>query len=478
MKYDIIIVGCGISSLYYLYELQKMNSSAKIAILEKRPYYGGRIHSIKIGGDIIDSGALRFNRNHKHLVQLLDEFRITNYTKLASKKSVTLSKPLREKWATFLRKTSHKKYADYPFSSVAKLFFTKEEYATLKLWFGYDEEWEHAQCYHLSKTMLANFDAEEYYYFPEGYSIVPDVVYSAVKDNKNYSFHFGKKVVKIADPNNIYTADNNHFTADHIIFACPPHYISNIQGTEELAPLIGSVGWITLNRVYAKIPNHGFPQKAIHSKNPICQIVPIDEDIVMISYSTGEDAKFWIEQEQNGTLWKTLLECLAPYFPDGIKKPEWIRQNYWNPATHYFKSGVIPSETQYKSFQPCSTKKWYIIGEAFSLNQGWVNGALENTKTFLSLCDKNGLPAIPNYERKIKLKEVAKHAKKDDAWMALFGNVYDVTDWISIHPGGDVILYGVGKDATAMFTGVGHQADALQFMEKYKIGILESNIRI
>jgi cytochrome b involved in lipid metabolism len=31
--------------------------------------------------------------------------------------------------------------------------------------------------------------------------------------------------------------------------------------------------------------------------------------------------------------------------------------------------------------------------------------------------------------------------------------VYDVTDWISIHPGGDVILYGVGKDATAMFTG-------------------------
>jgi monoamine oxidase/predicted heme/steroid binding protein len=473
MKYDIIIVGCGISSLYYLYMLQKMNSNAKIAVLEKRPYCGGRIHSIKIGDDIIDSGALRFNKNHKHLLQLLDELGITNYAKLASKKSVTLSKTLLDKWGAFLRKTSHKKYADYPFSSVAKLFFTKDDYSTLKLWFGYDEEWEHAQCYHLSKTMLSNFDAEEYYYFPQGYSIVPDAVYSAVKDNKNYHFHFGKKVVKIADPNNIYTADNNHFTADHIIFACPPHYISNIQGTEELAPLIGCVGWITLNRIYAKIKNHGFPNKAIHSKNPICQIVPINEDIVMISYSTGEDAKFWIEQEQNGTLWKTLRECLATYFPDGVKKPEWIRQNYWNPATHYFRSGVIPVETQYKSFQPCSTKKWYIIGEAFSLNQGWVNGALENTKAFLSLCDKNGLPAIPNYERKIKLKEVAKHGKKGDAWIALFGNVYDVTDWISIHPGGDVILYGIGKDATDMFTGVGHQEDALQFMEKYKIGILE-----
>ena len=478
MKYDIIIIGSGISSLFYLYSLQKMNSNAKIAILEKRPYCGGRIHSIKIGDDIIDSGALRFNKNHKHLVQLLGELGIKNYTKLVSKKSIILSKQLREKWGIFLRKTSHKKYTNYPFSSVAKLFFTKVEYITLKLWFGYDQEWEHTQCYHLSKTMLSNYDAEEYFYFPEGYSIVPDTVYNMVKDNKNYHFHFGKKVVKISDSNNIYTSDNTHFSSDNIIFACPPHYILNIEGTEELAPLIGSIGWITLNRMYAKIPNHGFPKKVIHSESPICQIVPINEDIVMISYSTGEDAKFWIEQEQNGTLWKTLQECLEPHFPIGIKKPEWIRQNYWNPATHYFKSGCIPEQIQYKSFQPIYNKTWYIIGEAFSLNQGWVNGALENTKTFLLHCDKNGLPIIPNHEKKIKLKEVAKHGKKDDAWLALFGNVYNVTDWINIHPGGDVIMYGIGKDATEMFINVGHQSDALQFMDKYKIGILESNNKI
>jgi cytochrome b involved in lipid metabolism len=475
MKYDIIIVGCGISSLFYVYRLQKMNSNAKIAILEKTPSYGGRIQSYKIGDDIINSGALRFNKNHKHLIQLLDEFGITNYKKLASKKSVILTKQLREKFDKFLRKTSHKKYADYPFSSVAKLFFTKDEYCTLKLWFGYDEEWENIQCYHLSKTILSNYDADEYFYFPEGYSIVPDAVYNAVKDNKNYHFNFETKVVKIADPNNIYTLNNKHFTADHIIFACPPHYILNIQGTEELKPLIGYVGWQTLNRMYAKIPNHGFPKKAIHSNSPICQIIPINEDIVMISYTTGEDARFWIEQEQNGTLWKTLQECLKPYFPNGVKKPEWIQQNYWNPATHYFRPGCIPEEIQNKSFQPLANKKWYIIGEAISLNQGWVNGALENTKTFLTNCDKNGIPAIPNYEKKIKLKEVAKHNKKEDAWIALFGNVYDVTKWINIHPGGDVIMYGVGKDATNMFVGVGHQSDALQFMEKYRIGILESN---
>ena len=478
MKYDIIIIGCGISALFYLYRLQKMNSNSKIAILEKGSTYGGRIHSVKVKDDIIDIAALRFNKNHTQLIKLLDEFGIKNYTKLTSTKSVVLSKQLKKKWHSFLRKTSHKKYADYPFSSVAKLFFTKEEYTNLKIWYGYDQDWDNSQCYHFSKNMLTNYDANEYYYFTEGYSIISDIVYDAVKENKNYHFYFEKQVSKISDFNNIYTFDNSHFTADHIIFACPLHYILKIQGTQELTPFTGYIGFQVLNRIFAKIPNHGFPKKAIHSNNPICQIVPINDNIVMISYSTGEDAKFWVEQEINGTLWKTLRECLKPYFPNGVKKPEWIQQNYWNPATHYFKSSCIPSEVQHKSFQPIYNKKWYIIGEAFSMNQAWVNGALDNATTFLSFCDKNGIPTIPNYERKIKLKEVAKHTKKEDVWIVLYGNVYNVTDYVKMHPGGDVIMQGAGKDATDLFIQQGHQADAFQFMEKYKIGILESNNKI
>ena len=70
------------------------------------------------------------------------------------------------------------------------------------------------------------------------------------------------------------------------------------------------------------------------------------------------------------------------------------------------------------------------------------------------------------------LEEVRKHNKKDDAWIVLFGNVYDITGWISIHPGGEVIMKGIGKDATEMFKGVGHREDAMGFMESYRIGVL------
>jgi len=59
---------------------------------------------------------------------------------------------------------------------------------------------------------------------------------------------------------------------------------------------------------------------------------------------------------------------------------------------------------------------------------------------------------LPTYT----LEEVSKHNKKGDAWIALQGNVYDVTKWIPQHPGGDAILQCIGKDATDIFEGIGH----------------------
>lgn len=475
MKYDIIIIGCGISALFYLYHLQKINSNLKIAILEKKPWIGGRIHSTNIEGTIIDSGALRFTKEHTDLIELLNELKINNYSKLISKKNIKLNAGLAKKLKEFISKTSHKKYTQCSLSSCAKMHFTDTEYEKLKLWYGYDEEWENIQCAYWSDA-IKNYTADKYFYFLDGFSILPQTIFEKIKNNPNYKFHFGIKAMKISPTNNIYTNDKQHFTSEHLIFTCPPHYISKINGTEELQPILSAVGSITLNRMYAKFPKQKwFPKTAIHSTSPICQIVPIDNETIMISYTTGKDAEFWIAEEQNGTLWKTLKKLLETYFNEKIEKPEWIKQNYWNPATHYYNAGFIPKEIEEKSFKPLKNEKWHIIGEAFSMNQGWVDGALNNTKKFIKKCDKNGLPNFTIAEKEFSLKEIAKHNKKDDAMIALWGNVYDISKWIKIHPGGDVIMYGVGKDATKIFENVGHSKDALGFLEKYRIGRLKNN---
>jgi len=55
------------------------------------------------------------------------------------------------------------------------------------------------------------------------------------------------------------------------------------------------------------------------------------------------------------------------------------------------------------------------------------------------------------------LAEVGTHSGASSCWMAIRGKVYDVTSYIGRHPGGNTILKGCGKDATAMFEGVsGH----------------------
>lgn len=49
----------------------------------------------------------------------------------------------------------------------------------------------------------------------------------------------------------------------------------------------------------------------------------------------------------------------------------------------------------------------------------------------------------------VTMEEVAKHNKKEDAWVVVNGEAIDVTKWISIHPGGEqAIMAYLGKDAT------------------------------
>ena len=49
------------------------------------------------------------------------------------------------------------------------------------------------------------------------------------------------------------------------------------------------------------------------------------------------------------------------------------------------------------------------------------------------------------------MKEVSKHNSRKDCWMLIRNKVYDVTRFISSHPGGSTILQGCGKDATHLF---------------------------
>jgi len=61
----------------------------------------------------------------------------------------------------------------------------------------------------------------------------------------------------------------------------------------------------------------------------------------------------------------------------------------------------------------------------------------------------------PAADAGISLDEIAKHNKKDDAWLVVNGDVLDVTGFIDNHPGGvQAIMAMVGKDATADWNAI------------------------
>jgi|TARA_B110000858_G_C17711665_1_gene430901 cytochrome b involved in lipid metabolism len=71
------------------------------------------------------------------------------------------------------------------------------------------------------------------------------------------------------------------------------------------------------------------------------------------------------------------------------------------------------------------------------------------------------------------IEEVKRHNIIKDAWLIYNNNVYDITDYIKLHPGSMSIKKGIGKDATKIINKIGHSKRAIEIMSKYKIGILK-----
>ena len=69
------------------------------------------------------------------------------------------------------------------------------------------------------------------------------------------------------------------------------------------------------------------------------------------------------------------------------------------------------------------------------------------------------------------IEEVSEHNTKDSCWIVANNNVYDVTKFISRHPGGKFpILSKAGTDTTNHFDW--HSTHAKELWKSYKIGEL------
>jgi len=94
-----------------------------------------------------------------------------------------------------------------------------------------------------------------------------------------------------------------------------------------------------------------------------------------------------------------------------------------------------------------------LLQETCEMGNGESKAASEESN---SRSDSRPPQAAPTADRQISMEELALHNKKSDCWMLIGGVVYDVSKFLSAHPGGSKPLEeNAGGDATKVFKDIG-----------------------
>ena len=99
----------------------------------------------------------------------------------------------------------------------------------------------------------------------------------------------------------------------------------------------------------------------------------------------------------------------------------------------------------------------------------------EQTEQRLSSAAPDAVKEVKAADRTVTMKELKEHGRREDAWLAVNGSVYNVTQYLDLHPGGwDEMIKGVGRDATDLFNEKHKWVDYQEILEGKLVGRLVS----
>lgn len=421
--YDIIIIGGGISGLYSAYNIQKINPTKKILILEscEKKFIGGRLGNINFHGVTIATGA-GIGRKKKDvlLLGLMDELEIPysefmvksvlsqnlnniqNNTQNNLKKMVLLLK------RTYRDNIENKKLT---FKEFATKVLGDQEYKKFCLYSGYTDF--EKEDFHQT---LFNYGLEDNYNEYIGISILWKILIHTLAKKVGWkNIHFSNQVLSIRKnqqtrqksidnnndkeltnikkniPNFTIITENNEYLCNKIIVA------TTIDTVQKLFPKLSIYNKIhgqPFLRIYAKFSKKYIP--IIHKyvnittivEGPLHKIIPINNEkgIYMIAYTDNQDAILLYSNINKLNYFCQLIKK-AVNIPIEVKiEIEDLIYFYWNIGTHYYEP-FTNYKKNYKNFLKNVQHPYdnvLVVGEMVSNNHGWTEGALNSVEKVLN----------------------------------------------------------------------------------------------
>lgn len=392
----------------------------------------------------------------------------------------------------------------YSLDDITRDYLTPSDYEWVKFAYPYDAKFKEGNAQVVSKILHQHY-RETFYHLNGGLSKIIKRLKSKLKNsdirlqtrclsvdvtNDQSEPYYRVQVIKQEEIlETIYTKN--------LIVAIPPQALQQINWN---CLNLEDTRWIQsypLYRIYAIYPKQNGNVWFHHlgrviTDNPLRYIIPInpDQGLIMISYLSGDlarDVHQYASSDEK--LSNFIAGNLRKLFPTKkIPKPTFLQGYYWDPGVHVYTPGINPDQ-QVKYWSRPGPDPLWVIGESYSKYQGWMEGSLSTaeisvrqllirlrlqvgasqSRAFQIIPTK--IPVnLPDYT----LPDVQLHNTRDDAWIALFGYVYNVTGWISVHPGGDAILKGIGKEYSREWKQVSshrmRRSDISKLLNKYLIG--------
>ena len=410
--YDFVIIGGGISGLYtYIRLLDK--GYKNIILFEKNNYYGGRIkeHELQINGNEITfpEGAARFNKNHKNVIDLLKRFQLLDFRRdkgfSANIDFIDTKETFTEKYhnksgydfVNIIIEKSHlykeKELRKMSFKELALKILPKQDVSYMLISCGYSGQLNNMNAFDAVKLFDKGIRTDILYWGGKFHMLVEKMT-EFIKEKKgklrlnsyidDLQYDSDRKVYKLCcnGVKPVYTKG---------VFLCLPK--PSLMKFAILKPistiLNNAVTCKPLCRTYAIFDKEDIWFRNLDSKivtnNELRYIIPMNPDtgLIMISYTDDTYTKYWKELKDNQhRLKETIVDLIADTFQVTVNPPLKVIVCHWDCGVAYWNPNFDSEELSEFIVNPM--QNMYICGENYSLNQSWVEGALETVDTSIS----------------------------------------------------------------------------------------------